>query len=1002
MTKKTSPQVLLHFGAHHLDLGHQRLWHGSTAVDLRPKAWQALVQLLQRPGVLVTGDELLEALWPNADVTPKTLTNLMGELRRALGDDLSKPQIIQTVHRRGYRLIAPVHSGSVAPGATAQAVAYKSVRPISPVLVNGPLALAAHAARPLVGRTTELAAMSRLLGQAFEGQRRVLLLGGDPGVGKTALLDAFVAQLGPMGVMFGRGQCVEQAGEREAFGPVLGLLAHLTSGPDGAHALPQLRRCAPSWLVQMPWLLGEAGANEAQQLRRSLAGAGAGAGRMVREFCALVDALAQQTPLVLVLEDLHWADAATVDLLTAIAQQQAPARLLLLASHQPVEAAVRGHPLVAAVRRLQAQGQLQRLDLQALDATSVRDLLDQRFHNPELTRQLATLALQRSAGNPLFLTAVLDHLVERGWVQLGDEADASTPADHGRRVQRWQLKVDLHRLDLDLPEHLRLMVAARFESLDASTLQMLQAASAIGIDFNMQLLEAAAGQARLTLESACHELARKQMFLRALPPSTWPDGSTGSAYAFVHDVYRRVLYDALPLPVQQLTHRRVAERLERGYGPRAAEVAGALASAYSRAAQPEATARVLEMAAVVSYQRFAAVEAAAALEASLQQLALVPDSDDRVRTETRLYLTLGPVTLAAHGMAHPRALQAYETAQALARRTGAKRELIRGLLGACLVHAMVGRPETGRQLALEFVPLAQAHQPTLAAVAHTYAGLVELGTGHLAQAQPHLEQALQLVPEPGIPMYMDLHSIAHTQLGRTLCHRGRLNEGLAQLAAAVARCRASGATNDLVQALYWTADTQRGLGLNAAAAANFDEMLPLAEQHGMVTFITPARIGRLVVRPGDTDPAALHLLVQQYRASGDRWADVSFSVLLAEAHAARGDTQAALAALQAGFEAVDTGALFHAELHRAKADVLARAGAPAAAVEEALTQALAVAQRQQAHWHGLRSAHAMQVCLARNGEHKRGRDVLAAACAAVDGPLECPYLQAAQALLAIA
>lgn len=990
MPTKYPSQVRLHFGAYQLDLARQRLWQGSTAIELRPKAWQALLHLVQRPGELVTGDELLETLWPQATVAPKTLANLMGELRRALGDDLGAPQVIQTVHRRGYRLMVPVHGGSVAPvAATALADSDEAGAPDAESIELAPDSAISAATRCLVGRAAEQSTLAALLDQSIDGQRRVLLLAGDPGLGKTALIDAFVAQLAPTGVLLGRGQCVEQAGEREAFGPVLGLLAHLTSGANGPQALPQLRRCAPSWLLQMPWLLAEAGVGDAAKLRSSLVGGGPG--RMVREFCALIEALSLQTPLVLVLEDLHWADAATVDLLAAIAQSTGPARLLVLASHQPQEAARLNHPLVATARRLQAQGLMQRLDLQALDAAAVRDLLDHRFQTPELTRLLGPLALRHSGGNPLFLSAALDHLVERGWVQPQTAANDSAP--------RWALGVDLHRLDLDLPEHLRAMVAARFERLEATTLQLLQAASTIGMEFNVQLLEAASGQAAMALESACHELARKRMFLRTLPPSTWPDGSTGSAYVFMHDVYRRVLYDSLPLPVLQSMHRRVAERLEQGWGQRAPEVAGALASAYARAAQPEAAARVLEMAAVVSYQRFAADEAAAALEASLQQLALLPDTDERARTETRLYLTLGPVMLAAHGMAHPRALQAYNAAEARARRTGAQREQLRGMLGACLVHAMVGSPETGRQMAREFVPLAEAHQPSLAAVSHTYAGLVELGTGRLPAARCHFERALQLVPEPGIPMFMDLHSIAHTQLGRTLCHQGHLTEGLAQFQRAMARCRASGAINDLVQVLYWTADMNRILGLHAEAAALFDEALPLAEQHGMVTFVTPARIGRLMVTPGAPNPEALQHLVQQYQASGDRWADVPFQVMLAETHGARGEVSAGLVAVATGLAAVETGALFTAELHRVKADLLA-GQAPDEVVEASYLLALETADQQQTHWYGLRSAVALCRFWTKRQQAARGRDLVARALNHIHTDQALPELLAARALLA--
>jgi DNA-binding winged helix-turn-helix (wHTH) protein len=1017
MPKPAAPHVLLHFGEHQLDLARQRLWRGPTAVELRPKAWQALLHLVQQPGALVRGDELFELLWPQQDVGPKALTNLIGELRSALGDDPAAPHIIQTVHRRGYRLIAPLRHGSVASALRSATVSGLPSPPVSgrpdPTAAGSAATAPARGPCLFVGRETELATLARLLDAACNGQRQMLLLGGEAGLGKTALIDAFVARLGPAGVLLGRGQCVEQAGEREAFGPLLGLLAHLAAGPGAAQVLPQLRRCAPSWLVQMPWLLGEQGASEAQQLRRKLGGAGAG--RMVRECGALLETLSLQTPLVLVLEDLHWADAATVDLLAHLAQGQAPARLLLLASHQPVQAALRDHPMVGMARRLHAQRQLVPLHLQPLAAPEVAALLDQRFASPLLTRQLAPLALQHSEGNPLFLTAALDHLVDRGWLVpavartgievAGDDTGKAIDSD-GDSSSGWRLTVDLHHLHLGLPEHLRLMVAARFEDLDAPTRELLQAASAIGMQFSVQTLQAALDRPALALEQACHALAQRQLFLRALPPVHWPDGSAGSGYAFVHDVYRRVLYDALPAARRRDLHRRIAERLEAGFGARAAEVAGPLASAYARAGLPEATARVLEMAAGVSAQRFAYAEAADALEASLQQLALLPDSEDHARTATRLNLALGPVTLAARGLAHPRALQAFQAAEALARRTGATRELLRAQLGACMNHLLGGSPQAGRKLAMDFVPLAEAHHPTLAAVAHAFAGLADLGAGHLLDARDHFEQALQRVPEPGIPMFLDLHTLARVHLGRTLCHLGLLAEGREQLRAAETHSRDTGVPLDLIQTLYWVADTHRVLGLHARATALFDEVVARADEQVLPTYSTSARIGRLACTQrlgGDGSPAALTALVQQVRLPGDRWAEVSFSVLLAEAYRAQGDTAAALACIEHGFAQEATGPLFSAELHRVRAELQAESQQPGLA-EAGLLAAVAIARGQQARLHELRSAASLcrHAAVHGEGESGRARRLLTAACTAFTEDAECPDLQAARAWLAAA
>lgn len=176
-----------------------------------------------------------------------------------------------------------------------------------------------------------------------------------------------------------------------------------------------------------------------------------------------------------------------------------------------------------------------------------------------------------------------------------------------------------------------------------------------------------------------------------------------------------------------------------------------------------------------------------------------------------------------------------------------------------------------------------------------------------------------------------------------------------------------------MQALYWTADTPRLPGLNEAAAAHCDEALPLAEQHDTVTFVTPTRIGRLAISPGGASPASLRPLLAQYRASGDRFADVGYSILLAKAHGTQGEPEAGLAALQQGCEALATGALFLAPRLRARAALLAQAGAPPAELEATLVPAPATAQ---------------------------GLPLLADACAQVHGPAGCPDLQAAHALLA--
>lgn len=119
-----------------------------------------------------------------------------------------------------------------------------------------------------------------------------------------------------------------------------------------------------------------------------------------------------------------------------------------------------------------------------------------------------------------------------------------------------------------------------------------------------------------------------------------------------------------------------------------------------------------------------------------------------------------------------------------------------------------------------------------------------------------------------------------------------MTEGQVRFQLTMARCRASGAINDLVQVLHWAADMLRLLGLHAEAAARLDEALPLAEQHDMVTLVTPADIGRLMMTHHAVNSEALQHPVRQYQANGDRWVDAPFQVRPARAHGAHGGVSA--------------------------------------------------------------------------------------------------------------
>src|SRR5262245_58486983 len=223
-----TPSASILFPPFRLELGGEQLWRDGTVIALRPKTFAVLRHLLENAGRLVTKDELLDTVWPRTAVSDTVLKSCVRELRKALGDDVDSPRYIETVHRRGYRFRDAALTPSLGP--------------------PGPR----RAAPSIVGRNAELAALRGWLDEADRGERRLVFVTGEPGIGKTALVDAFLANLGAAGhPVVAQGQCIEQYGAGEPYLPIIEALSRLCSRHDRDRLRELLARHAPTWLAQL-------------------------------------------------------------------------------------------------------------------------------------------------------------------------------------------------------------------------------------------------------------------------------------------------------------------------------------------------------------------------------------------------------------------------------------------------------------------------------------------------------------------------------------------------------------------------------------------------------------------------------------------------------------------------------------------------------------------------------------------------------------------------------
>ena len=389
-----------HFGPFRLDLANAALWRAEQPVTLRPKTFDLLTYLVTHAGQVVTKAALLDALWPETAVGEGVLKTGINELRQALGETAKAPQWIATVHRRGYRFVAPVTlvestPPTEAPAARAAPLPVRAPAPaVSPVPVYVP-----PPAPPLVAREAEVATLHQWFANAFQGERHLGFITGEAGIGKTTLVDTFVAQLaGQAPLWLGHGQCIEQYGAGEAYLPLLEALGQMGHTPDGPQLVALLRQHAPSWLLQMPALLSPAEYEALQWHMGETTRA-----RMLRELAEAVEVLTAARPCVLVVEDLHWSDTATIEWLAYVARRRGPARLLVLGTYRPVEAIVRAHPVRSMVQELTVHGYGAELRLGEWSEAGVAAYLAQRGAGAGVPAALVRVLTQRTDGHPLFL-----------------------------------------------------------------------------------------------------------------------------------------------------------------------------------------------------------------------------------------------------------------------------------------------------------------------------------------------------------------------------------------------------------------------------------------------------------------------------------------------------------------------------------------------------------------------------------------------------------------------
>jgi DNA-binding winged helix-turn-helix (wHTH) protein/predicted ATPase len=888
------------FGAFRFDGRSGQLWRDGAELKLTPRAAAVLHMLAVRAPEVVTKQELFARVWGGMAVGDDALTSCIQELRGAMGDDARRPGAIETRHRRGYRLMIPVVPIADRGGEAA--------------LTNVPLA---DIREPtwLVGRSAELAELARAFDDARVGSRRVVFVTGEPGIGKSALADAFLEQLRTaQAAKIAHGQCLDHHGVGEPYLPLIEALTRLARGPDGGVVKEILAAQAPSWLAQMPllWTRAERGSLETRgRATRE---------RMLRELTHTIETIAAEAPLALKLEDIHWSDASTLDWVVHMARRPEPARLMVLATFRPADAAAAKAGLDRIVPELALHGRCQDIALQPLGVEAIATYLSARLGDHDgaaRPREMAPLLLERTGGNPLFMTSIVSQLAQRDAAGRTLGAIVAIPRDVRRFIDR------------------------QIDEVDPSDRDLLTAASVIRREFATAAVAAALETDIDRVEAACARLARQGVFIvksgAASALSLWPDGTATELYAFRHDLYRELLYDRLPATRRTLAHARVGRRLEAAWAGRLDAIAAELAEHFERANMPARAIPHHQRAAAKALRRAANEEAIGHLGRALDAIGAISDADERAATEVGLLIGLGAAHMAIRGFGAGKVLEVYARAEALCEALGERADIFPALWGQWLFRW--GRAEIDAAWRLCERLLAMADKSAdvgLRLQAHHAAWATSFGRGELKQVHAHAQAGLALY-DPKIHPAMassygnhDARCCARYFRALAFALAGERESARSMADGAVAFARELSDPFSLALSLYFASAAAQMGGDPALATRHAEASRQLAEEHDLALpkAWSTGVLGWCVAKGGEPDRgvAMLSDAVATLDTTQSRHF-MSYQLgLLAQAQIESGRLVDAMGVIERGLVLADAGGerYYTAELYRLKGEILAR------------------------------------------------------------------------------
>jgi predicted ATPase len=856
---------------------------------------------------------------------------------------------------------------------------------------------------PILRREPELAALGKSLAEAGAGRGSMVCVVGEPGIGKTTLVEDFLERLvTPAGSwLVIRGRCSERLAGTEAYLPVIDGLADLLRADPTAAVARLLKLVAPAWYAHVAptsgirdWQSGVRGQGAESSPTGSQTPANSQQA-IVREFVAFLREVARLRPVVLFFDDVHWADVSTVDLLAQLGRHVQDLRLLVIVTYRPTELLLGPHPFHRARFELQARGICTELPLGFLGRSQIDRYLSLVFAGHAFPRAFADLIFSQTEGSPLFMAELLRYLRERGVIA---EADG-----------RWLLASDVPDLRQDLPASVRGMIQRKLERLGEDDQRLLTAASVQGHEFDSALVAGVLDLDPAHVEDRLQVVERVHGLVRLVREHEFPDGNPTLRYAFVHVLYQQALYANQSATRRAKLSLALAEALA-GHQRKGSPVAAAeLACLYEVGRDFIQSARYLWLAAQNAARVYADREAVVLAKRGLRLLDHATESPQRSELELSLQMTLGMQLQVTEGYAAPAAHEAYTRARQLCEQGGTAPPFS-VLWGLWLFAKVRSQLDRAHELADELRARAQqVNDPALALQAQQAQTVTALCRGEPAAALRNMEHGALLYD----PLRHRGHSVQFGQDPDVACRAfgavalwllGCPDQALHLSDDAVARGHELQHPSTQALALHFAAMLHQLRRDPVRTRACCDVSSAIAGEHGLSFWVAGAAVLAGWARAEQGESEGLTQLrdgLADWVATGSVTYQTYYLGLLAEALGKRGAvTDALRTAEEALTLTLRTGeGLYLAELHRLRGELLlASAGnsPPGAAldrIEQEFRTAVDIAQRQEASSLKLRAALSLARFRGLRGNVGEARTLLERTYHSFSEGLQTPDLQ---------